>query len=184
LRQVWIALGGNLGDRPATLLRAVEMLRAAGLPAQRLSHLYETAPEGGRPEPLYLNAVLQSASDGEPEEILGLLQGIEAALGRRMEARSGPRTCDLDLLALGDLVREEAPPPLLPHPRLHLRAFVLVPLCELDVHWRHPLLLETAGELLAKLPREPGAVRLFGELPAQAAGAGLILAGSPSRKGC
>lgn len=166
MNRAWIALGSNLGDRASNLRRAVELLGGRGLSAERVSHLYETRPEGGREEPPYLNAVLTAPTPLEPEPLLRLLHEVEGALGRNLQARAGPRTLDLDLLSLGNLVCQQTPALQLPHPRLHLRTFVLVPLCELDVHWRHPILGETAGDLLAMLPAVPGAVRLFGEFPA------------------
>lgn len=165
--QVWIALGSNLGDRAETIARAVERLAGLDLTPQRLSHLYETVPEGGAEEPLYLNAVLQAESDRDPGTLLRLLQEVEAEFGRppRGGSRrgSGPRTLDLDLLAVGPIVLDE-PGLVLPHPRLAERAFVLVPLCEVDPHWRHPRLDRSAASLLADLPVVPGAVRVFGSI--------------------
>ena len=158
----FIALGGNLGDRAGFLVRAVERLRERGLSILRLSHFYETRPEGNRDEPLYLNAVCEAEVSEEPRGILKLLREVETELGRSPVDRSGPRTVDLDLLSVGDLVVEEPPELVVPHPRMHRRSFVLVPLCELDVHWRHPTLGRTAGELLAELSTVPGEVRLHG----------------------
>jgi 2-amino-4-hydroxy-6-hydroxymethyldihydropteridine diphosphokinase len=164
VKDAWIALGSNLGEREATLARAVELLGRRGVDPVRVSHLYETRPEGGKPEPMYLNAVMQARTDLEPRQLLDVLHQVEKELGR--SRRAGPRTCDLDLLAVGDLVMEESPELRLPHPRLQSRSFVLVPLCELDVHWRHPALSRSAGEMLAALPTSPGEVRLHG--PARA----------------
>lgn len=160
MSEAWIALGSNLGEREANLAGAVSLLEERGVRALRVSHLYETKPEGDPREPLYLNAVLQAETDLPPAELLRVLQQVERKLGRRR--RAGPRTCDLDLLALDDLVLHDTPELCLPHPRLHRRSFVLVPLCELDVHWRHPSLRQSAGDLLAALPPAPGEVRLHG----------------------
>ncbi len=165
MRDAWIALGANLGDREDALARAVDLLREHGIEPVRASNLYETVPEGGKPEPLYLNAVLQARTDLGAEAVLATLHGVEQALGREETRRAGPRTCDLDLLSLGDLVLDGRSGPVLPHPRMHVRSFVLVPLCELDVHWNHPALRRSAGELLAELPSVPGEVRLHGPLP-------------------
>jgi 2-amino-4-hydroxy-6-hydroxymethyldihydropteridine diphosphokinase len=174
-QEVWIALGGNLGEREVALARAVSLLRRRGLRVLRTSHLYETAPEGGAPEPPYLNAVLQGTTELLPLELLARMRATEAELGRPAENRAGPRTCDLDLLSYGGLVLEEhaeersgLPALRLPHPRLHRRSFVLVPLCELDVHWIHPELGVSAGELLASLPSDPGCVRLYAPFPIEA----------------
>ncbi len=161
---IWIAVGSNLGDRPALLARAVEALAAGGVDVLRVSHAYETRPEGGADEPPYLNAVLQASTSLAPGDLLSRLQEVERALGRSAEHRTGPRTCDLDLLAYEDQVLDE-PGLIVPHPRMHRRGFVLVPLCELDVHWRHPVLGLEAGELLAGLQPNAGEVRLSGPLP-------------------
>lgn len=170
MTETWIALGSNLGDRAGTLARAVDLLRRRGVEPLHISHLYETRPEGDAPEPLYLNAVLHGATRLEPRPLLNLLQEIEAELGRPAGHAPGPRTCDLDLLSVGETA-SEAEDICLPHPRMHRREFVLVPLCELDVHWRHPVLHRSAGELLAELPPQPGAVRLHGPLPVPAGAA-------------
>lgn len=164
MSRAWIALGGNLGDRPATLRRAVELLAARGVEPLRISHLYETRPEGGVDEPPYLNGVVEAQTLLEPEQLLEALQQVEGELGRPAGHLPGPRTCDLDLLAWGERTIEQ-PGLQIPHPRLHRRGFVLVPLCELDVHWRHPVLDAEAGELLAGLALPPGEVRLYGSFP-------------------
>jgi 2-amino-4-hydroxy-6-hydroxymethyldihydropteridine diphosphokinase len=164
VNDAWIALGSNLGEREATLARAVELLGRRGVDPVRVSHLYETRPEGGKPEPMYLNAVMQARTELDPHRLLDVLHQVESELGRGLR-RTGPRTCDLDLLALGDLVVEESPDLRLPHPRLQDRSFVLVPLCELDVHWRHPALSRSAGEMLAALTTSPGEVRLHARAP-------------------
>ncbi len=174
--RAWIALGGNLGDRAAILASAVERLRACGVTVRRLSHAYETRPEGGAAEPPYLNAVAELETTLPPEALLRTLQGIEEALGRPRPHLTGPRTCDLDLLSYDDLVTE-TPGLVLPHPRLHRRGFVLVPLCELNVHWRHPGTGLAGGELLAGLSLAPGEVRLHGPLPLEEA----LIAGPSGR---
>lgn len=178
MSSVWIGLGSNLGPRAQLLAHAVDALAAADLPAARLSHLYETTPEYGADEPPYLNVVLQTESDRDPGALLAICTRIEEELGRvRVGAvgRAGPRPIDLDLLSVGDLVLDLATPggPLvLPHPRLHRRAFVLVPLCELDPHWRHPEIGRTAAELLAALVVPTGSVQLWGALGREVVGAG------------
>lgn len=162
MSEAWIALGSNLGEREELLSRAVAHLAEAGVTPVEVSHLYETVPEGNVDEPLYLNAVLRAETELAPRPLLELMLEIERRLGRG-ENRSGPRTCDLDLLAWHDLILDE-PGLRLPHPRLHLRAFVLVPLCEIDPNWRPPGFEESAADLLAKLVVVPGATRLHGPL--------------------
>jgi 2-amino-4-hydroxy-6-hydroxymethyldihydropteridine diphosphokinase len=165
MSRVWIALGGNCGDRAALLGRAVDRLESSGVTARRISNAYETAPERPTDGPPFLNAVLEAESALSPCELLGRMRQVEVELGRPPGHAPGPRTCDLDLLAYDGLVRAEPPDLVLPHPRMHQRPFVLVPLCELDVHWRHPLLERTASELLAALSWVAGQVRLQGPLP-------------------
>lgn len=164
MSRAWIGLGANLGDRPATLRRAVDLLAARGGVLMRVSHLYETRPEGGTDEPPYLNGVAEIETALEPAPLLALLQGIERELGRPAGHAPGPRTCDLDLLAWSEGIVDQ-PGLQVPHPRLPRRGFVLVPMCELDVHWRHPVTELEAGEMLAALALAHGEVRLFGPLP-------------------
>jgi 2-amino-4-hydroxy-6-hydroxymethyldihydropteridine diphosphokinase len=149
LRLVYIAMGSNVGDRAATLARAVEEMNQAGLRILRQSSLYATQPAGGPPQAWFLNAVVEAETDWMPLRLLHALQKIERALGRRRMVIRGPRTLDLDLLFYGGSVirsRELE----VPHPRLPLRRFVLAPLTELAPALSHPLLHKTVAELLAE----------------------------------
>ena len=154
----YVALGSNLGDRAAYLLAGLSRLsRLPETRLLRLSSLYETEPLGP-PQPLYLNLVAEVETALPPRGLLEAMLAIERALGRERKERYGPRTLDLDLLLYGDLVLEEEDL-VLPHPRLHERAFVLVPLCDLVPQGRHPLLGRTFAELLAGL--DPSGVRPY-----------------------
>ena len=148
----YVSLGSNLGDRAGNLLLGVRGMLDAGLEIIRLSSLYETEPVDTLSQPTFLNMVaeLRGNTLPPPEELMARLLGVEYALGRTREVEKGPRTIDLDLLLYGDETRA-TPYLTLPHPRLHLRRFVLTPLAELDSQLLHPTFQQTVGELLRNL---------------------------------
>jgi 2-amino-4-hydroxy-6-hydroxymethyldihydropteridine diphosphokinase len=153
--RAYVGLGSNLGDRAAYLLLGLSALsRLPKTHLLRLSPVYETDPVGP-PQPPYLNMVAELETELSPKGLLAEMLRVEKALGRERRERWGPRTLDLDLLLYGDLVLEEAGLSV-PHPRLHERAFVLVPLLDLLPEGRHPLLGQSFAELLASLDAEPG----------------------------
>jgi len=127
----YLALGSNLGDRLESLRRAVELLDARpGIDIVRSSRVYETDPVGP-PQPAYLNAVVEVRTDLEPHALLKETQAVEDELGRVRAERWGPRTIDVDVLTFDERIVDE-PELVVPHPRMHERGFVLVPLGELD----------------------------------------------------
>jgi 2-amino-4-hydroxy-6-hydroxymethyldihydropteridine diphosphokinase len=150
--RAFVGMGSNLGDRAGNLLLGVRGMMSAGLRVARLSSVYETEPVGVEDEqPAYLNMVAEVCAPlPPPEELLARLLKIEYALGRRRERPRAARTLDLDLLLYGD-ERRESELLTLPHPRLHLRRFVLVPLAELAPAARHPSRGVTFAELLASV---------------------------------
>ncbi len=137
--RVYVGLGSNLDDPPTQLARAFEALaRIAHTRLLRHSRLYRSAPWGNTDQPAFVNAVAELASALAPSDFLAALLDIERVQGRRRDGeRWGPRTLDLDLLLFGE--RQSTEPGLtLPHPRMAERAFVLVPLAELDTDLRIP----------------------------------------------
>ena len=151
IQNAYVGLGSNLGDRAGYLLLAVRGMLDASLDVIRLSSVYETAPIENENQPAFLNMVaeLRGSTLLSPEQLLTRLLRIEYALGRTRDIPRGPRTIDLDLLLFKD---EQANTEFLalPHPRLHLRRFVLVPLSELVPNLVHPVLKKPVHELLAQ----------------------------------
>lgn len=160
--RVFVGMGSNLGDRAGNLLLGVRGLLSAGCPVLRLSSIYETEPVGvGGRQPPYLNMVAELAGPPlpPPEQLLARLLRIEYACGRRRESPLAPRTLDLDLLVYGNEVRSSEYL-ILPHPRLHLRRFVLAPLAEIAPDLRHPASGLAAADLLSAVADE-AAVRVW-----------------------
>jgi len=158
-----IALGSNLGDRLANLAAGREaVLRLPGVFAPVLqSRVYETEPVGTGPDAgPFLNAVMEVGFTGDPPALLGALRSIESTLGRpTRHPRNAPRTLDLDILYAGDLVLDSELL-ILPHPRMHLRRFVLEPLNDIRPELCLPGHSQTVAELLGNLD-DPSTVILI-----------------------
>ncbi len=164
METVFIGFGSNSGNRIDYCDRAVTLLSL--LPHSRLlgvSLLYETEPVRDVTDPgpdWFLNGVVQLETNITPMSLLSTLQEIERALGRGEDHRSGPRTMDLDILFYGERVIND-PGLTIPHPRLHLRRFVLLPMNELDPLWVHPTLKRTVAQLLTETKDQAQAQLLF-----------------------
>jgi 2-amino-4-hydroxy-6-hydroxymethyldihydropteridine diphosphokinase len=163
--RVFVALGANLpsplyGGPRATLEAAIDRLAALGVVVEARSRWYEAAPVPPSDQPWFVNGVAEVHTGLDPARLLALLHRVESEFGRVRGERNAPRIVDLDLVAYGDRVAGEAgnadAGPVLPHPRMHERAFVLLPLRELAPGWRHPQLGRSLDELIAALP--PGQV--------------------------
>jgi len=163
MADVYLSLGANLGDRAATLRQAVLDLATLG-EVSRVSSLYETDPVGYTDQPNFLNAVVLLKTELEPLDLLAGTSAIEQAHGRQRSFANAPRTIDIDILFYDDRIIAE-PLLIVPHPRLTMRAFVLVPLVEIAPDLRHPVLHVTVTELLSYLTDEDrSGVRLFAGL--------------------
>ncbi len=143
----YIGMGANQNDRAAALRRAASTIHEHNrLDVKHASPVYETAPIGVTGQPMYLNAVLAVETDLEPRALLACLLAVERRFGRVRKQRWGPRSLDLDILLYGnEIIRVRGLQ--IPHPRLHERAFVLIPLRELAPRGRHPVFNRTFSEL-------------------------------------
>jgi 2-amino-4-hydroxy-6-hydroxymethyldihydropteridine diphosphokinase len=153
--RAFIGLGSNLGERETLIRLALDdQSRLPGTRLVRVSSLYDTEPVGEVVQPNFLNAVAQLDTELTARQLLWNLQLIERRLGRVRQQKWGPRTIDLDLLLYGDLVVDE-PDLHVPHPELIHRAFVLVPLTELDPLLVHPITGLTLLDHLSRLDPRP-----------------------------
>jgi 2-amino-4-hydroxy-6-hydroxymethyldihydropteridine diphosphokinase len=158
---ILIGIGSNVegpwGPPRETVRRALAALDEAPLRLLKASRAIVTAPFGRTDQPDFVNAVAEIETDLEPRALLERLHAIERRAGRRRTLHWGPRTLDLDLLdhhgvVLSGLAGRAGEPPLvLPHPGIPERSFVLRPIAEIAPHWRHPVLGETASDLLKRL---------------------------------
>jgi 2-amino-4-hydroxy-6-hydroxymethyldihydropteridine diphosphokinase len=171
---ILVAIGANLpGPDGVTALDTCQAAARAlaGLPGTRLDQIsswYETAPVPASDQPNYINGVVRltraTPDASDPAALLAALQAIENRFGRRRAEANAARTLDLDLIDLDGVVRA-APDPILPHPRAHLRAFVLLPLLDVAPDWVHPVLGRTARALLSGTDQS-GVRRLTGPIAA------------------
>jgi 2-amino-4-hydroxy-6-hydroxymethyldihydropteridine diphosphokinase len=156
---ILIAIGANLpgpdgGPAIQTCKQAAASLQnLPGMQFRALSNWYRSAPIPRAEQPDFCNGVIRLEGFAEPEALLAILHGIEDRFGRRREVVNGARTLDLDLIDLNGLVRA-VPAPVLPHPRAHLRGFVLRPILDVAPGWWHPTMNASVTTLLVDLPRQ------------------------------
>ena len=144
---VYLSLGSNLGNREANLGNAISLLESRDLSITRVSSIYETDPIEAPDQQKFLNLAAEARTDLHPHEMLQRTSGVEAELGRERKIPKGPRTIDIDILLYEELIIESRELTV-PHPRMHLRRFVLEPLAELAPTLRHPQLDKSMRELL------------------------------------
>jgi len=155
----YIGIGSNLGDRAGNLLYAVRGLIEASFVVTKLSPVYETEPIGIDTELPFLNMVAEIRSEAvTPSQMLARLLRIEYLLGRTDKSQKKPRTVDLDLLFFG-AVHTDSPFLTVPHPRLHQRKFVLVPMNDIAPHFPHPTLRKDIRRLLHDCEDDSSVVR-------------------------
>jgi 2-amino-4-hydroxy-6-hydroxymethyldihydropteridine diphosphokinase len=158
MNPVCIGLGSNMGDRKANLRIALGRLQPI-MNCEAVSDIFETEPVGGVEQDWFLNMVLRGTTEFGPLELLAALQQIENDMGRRRDIDKGPRIIDLDILLYSSTIFRTNSLTV-PHPELHRRAFVLIPLAQVAAHWEHPVLGSTVQELLQKL-NDDKAVRVW-----------------------
>jgi 2-amino-4-hydroxy-6-hydroxymethyldihydropteridine diphosphokinase len=157
----YLSLGSNLGDRAKNLQDAIAALRKAGISVQRISSMYETEPVDYLGQPRFLNCALEAETELGALELLHALRGIETQMGSKKLIAKGPRLIDIDILLYGNEVID-TPELQVPHPRMHLRRFVLEPLAEIAPNLQHPVSGLNATEMLDRTP-DKSAVRKFGD---------------------
>jgi len=159
-RIAYIGMGSNTGDKLLRCREAIsEILRIDHHRLLARSSFYKTKPVGYTAQDWFVNGVVKIETDLAAHELLQSLKGIEARMGRRETFRWGPRTIDLDLLFY-DQDKVESDDLCLPHPRLHERQFVLIPLAEIDPGLKHPVFEKSIAELLESLREDQGVERL------------------------
>ena len=150
-QNVYLSLGSNLGDRAKNLRDAIAALRNAGIDVTQTSSMYETEPVDYLDQPWFVNMAAEAETELAPAALLQALRGIERQMDSKKLVEKGPRLIDMDILLYGDEVID-TPELQVPHPRMHLRRFVLEPLAEIAPNLQHPVLGLNVSEMLAQTP--------------------------------
>lgn len=154
---VYLSLGSNLGNREENILYAVRKLKEIGFEIKETSSIYKTSPWGKPDQPYFLNLVLEGETKLSPQRLLQKAKIIEKTLGRKKGEKWGPRTIDIDILFYDNKIIK-TPNLKIPHPQLHERNFVLIPLKEIAPNFIHPLLKQNVQQMLKKMDDKGGVV--------------------------
>ena len=163
---VFLSLGSNVGDRENNLCAAIAALPELGVKIKQVSSIYETEPVDLLEQPWFLNCVVEGETTVPPVELLKRLRELEKRMGSKKPVARGPRLIDLDILVYGQQTID-SPELQVPHPRLHLRRFVLTPLAEIAPDLKHPTWGGTAAELLATTNDKSAVKKISGDLQAR-----------------
>ncbi len=155
----YLLLGSNIGNSKAYIEKA-KFLLSSFLHIEKQSSLYKTAPWGETNQDYFLNQALLVLTDMEPHILMSRIEGIESLLGKQKTSKYGPRTIDIDILLCGDNIISEKNL-YVPHPRMHKRAFTLIPLNEIASNVYHPHLNKTINELLKECQDDSEVIKIL-----------------------
>ena len=146
---VYLSIGSNLGNRFLNIEKAKFLLLEEGIKVIKSSNFYETLSWPNPKNPKFYNVVLKTKTRLSDIKTLNICKQIEKSLGRKKNKRNSPRECDIDILDYDQMSKKKNI--ILPHPRMHTRNFVLIPLYEIDRNWRHPITKEHIKSLISSL---------------------------------
>jgi len=146
---IYIGIGSNLGNRIENITKAKYFLDLNGINITKSSSYYETLSWPDPNKPKFINIVVQSNTKASPEKLLKIFKSIEKKLGRKKKPKNSPRTCDIDIISYNQKILTGNIT--IPHKRMHIRNFVLIPLFELNKNWFHPKTNENIKKLIFSL---------------------------------